>query len=224
MVLDLSNENSRSASPSYSITGSQFNYADVTTPAAERPIPRSPSTVLQGMSMDVLERLARQVEYYFSDVNLEKDAYVSTLRSLNDGYVPLSIISTFGKVLMLAPQDSINAVRKAATEYSELLAIVHIDRRTGKRLDDRIAASSLDSQTLEAVGPKTGEPIPLSSIQTRHSPPCASRPIAAAASVQNTVIIREVPEGTQDSHIRDLFTSDRCPPIQNIYLDVANCW
>jgi La domain len=225
MVPDLANENSRSASPSNSITGSRSsNAADVTTPATERPMSRSPSTVLQGMNMDVLERLARQVEYYFSDVNLEKDAYVSTLRSLNDGYVPLSIISKFGKVKILAPQDSIDAVRKAATNCSELLEIVHIDKRTGKRLDDRIEASSLDSQTVEAVGPKTREPIPMSSIQTHPLSPCASRPKAAPAQVQNTVIIREVPEGTQDSHIRDLFTSERCPQIKSLYPDVANCW
>ena len=174
--------------------------------------------------MDVLERLARQVEYYFSDVNLEKDAYVSTLRSLNDGYVPLSIISNFGKVLMLAPQDSIDAVRKAATNCSELLEIVHIDKRTGKRLDDKFETVSLDSQTVEAVGPKTGAPIPMSSIQTHPSSPCASKPMAAPAPVQNTVIIRDVPEGTQDSHIRDLFSSETCPQIQSLYPDVANCW
>ena len=36
-----------------------------------------------------LVHLARQLEYYFSIANLDKDTYVETLRQLNDGYVQI---------------------------------------------------------------------------------------------------------------------------------------
>jgi len=179
--------------------------------------------VIPETSMVILERLARQVEYYFSTANLEKDTYLSTLRSLNDGYVPLSIIANFGKVKSIVPYDALNAVRRAAIDCSELLEVVHIDTQTGKRLDEETVATSPEVQTLEAVGPKSGEPIPMSSIHTVPLSPQVVKPINTAP-VQNTLIIREVPEGTEESRIRDLFTFEKCPPIQSLHLDVANCW
>jgi La domain len=42
--------------------------------------------------------LARQLEYYFSTNNLSRDTYVQTLRDLNDGCVPVTILVGFGKV------------------------------------------------------------------------------------------------------------------------------
>lgn len=175
----------------------------------------------------VLERLARQVEYYFSTANLEKDTYVATLRSLNDGYVPLSIIANFGKVKALVPTDAVNAVRRAAIDCSELLEVVHIDTETGKRVDDETVATSPEVLTVEAVGPKSGEPIPMSSI-TSAAPtsPAAIKTVSSSSNsqVQNTLIIREVPEGVEETHIRELFTFEKCPPIQSMHLDVANCW
>jgi La domain len=42
--------------------------------------------------------LARQLEYYFSPQNLFHDTYLQTLRNLNDGCVPISIVANFAKV------------------------------------------------------------------------------------------------------------------------------
>ena len=171
----------------------------------------------------LLERLARQVEYYFSSANLSKDTYVATLRTLNDGYVPVSIIANFGKVKSLVPYDAMNAVRMAATEFSELLEVVEIDTQTGKRVkggDD--SHNSSDVPIIAAVGPVSGEPIPISVIPAAPVTPPAVKSITAP--IQNTVIIREVPEGTEESHIRQLFTFESCPAIESLHLDVANCW
>lgn len=179
----------------------------------------------------VLERLARQVEYYFSTTNLAKDTYVSTLRSLNDGYVPVSIIAGFGKVKTLVPYDAVNAVTRAATEYSKLLHVVEIDTKSGKRVsaaaDDGGEAGAEDGSnsprsTLAGVGPVNGKPIPVEAIRSAPATPPAVKSVAP--QVQNTVIIREVPEGTAESHVRELFTFDKCPPIKSLHLDVANCW
>ncbi len=172
----------------------------------------------------VMERLARQVEYYFSTTNLEKDTYLATLRSLNDGYVPLSIISKFGKVKALMPTDTLNTVRRAAIDCSDLLEVVHIDTETGKRVDEETVATSPDVLTVEAVGPKSGEPIPRTSIASNPIAPAVVKPSNSSTPVQNTLIIREVPEGIEELHIRELFTFEKCPHIQSLHLDVANCW
>ena len=77
--------------------------------------------------------LARQLEYYFSTANLSKDTYLSTLRELNEGYVPLSIIANFGKVQALAPYESaLTAVRTAANDHSDLLETVEL--KEGKKI------------------------------------------------------------------------------------------
>ena len=52
----------------------------------------------------VYRALARQLEYYFSSQNLAVDTYLQTLRELNDGCVPISIIANFSKVKSIASQ------------------------------------------------------------------------------------------------------------------------
>ena len=136
----------------------------------------------------------------------------------------INIIANFGKVKSLVQYDAINAVRMAATEFSELLEVVEIDTQTGKRVakkDDENTDRSSDAPLIAAVGPISGEPIPISVIPAAPSTPPA---VKSTAPIQNTVIIREVPEGTEESHIRQLFTFDSCPSIESLHLDVANCW
>lgn len=181
-----------------------------------------PETKVPEVGEALLQRLARQMEYYFSTSNLAKDTYVCTLRSLNDGYVPITIIANFGKVKSLVPYDTINTVRKAVVHCSSLLEVVQIDSQTGKRVsvDEKSGESPLSA--VEAVGPINGEPIPLSQIPT--TPVTQPTLLRSTSAIQNTVIIREVPLGTEESHVRDLFTFEKCPAIQSLHLDVANCW
>mmetsp|Transcript_65834 Transcript_65834/g.189814 ORF Transcript_65834/g.189814 Transcript_65834/m.189814 type:complete len:517 (+) Transcript_65834:82-1632(+) len=218
---NLNNEKATTVATDANIANS--NEATRSTANEGKPVPEaSPSQ--EGPSFEanavVLERLARQVEYYFSTANLEKDTYVATLRSLNDGYVPISIIANFGKVKTLVPYEALSAVHMAAAEYSDLLEVVHIDTQSGKRVEEDTLASNPELQTVEAVGPKSGQPIPMDKIQ---SSPFPIKPVTTLP-VQNTLIIREAPEGTEESTIRELFTFEKCPQIKELHLDVANCW
>ena len=120
--------------------------------------------------------LARQVEYYFSVANLSRDTYLSTLRNLNDGYVPLSIIANFGKVQSLAPFGSAwDAVYAAASDHSDLLEMVELDEK-GKKIstssdddNDNSSSSSNKDTIILAVGTVSGEAIPMSQIQSLRS-------------------------------------------------------
>jgi len=191
-------------------------------------VSNEPSMTIPQAGEDILQRLARQVEYYFSTTNLEKDTYVSTLRSLNDGYVPISIIANFGKVRSLVPYDGWNAVRQAANDFSDLLEVVLINSETGKRLPEEQSVDASSMKTVEAVGPISGQPIPPSELKSSNvsqpSSIVAATPSSPTSNVQNTIVLREVPQGIEDAQIRQLFTFNDCPQVQSMKQDVANCW
>lgn len=158
----------------------------------------------------ILTQLARQLEYYFSQANLDRDTYVETLRTLNDSYVPVSILQRFQKVQAFTPIETEDAIVKAATEFSSMLEVVHIDTKTGKRVQAR------SGNTLLAVGTITGEPLDNSGLGSVVS-------TSPKSPVQNTIIIREVDPRITEEDVRALFDEDG-PPIQSLYLDVFNCW
>lgn len=179
--------------------------------------------------------LARQLEYYFSTANLAKDTYLSTLRDLNDSYVPVSIIANFGKVQALAPFESaLEAVIAAATDHSDLLEIVELDEE-GKKITNKKDESEQATQTIMAVGSFTGKPIPMSQIPKTEKPKKAATPSpdtpaptkveqSASNNVQNTIILREVAKGVDEETLRNLFSFEGCPSIESIREDLHNCW
>lgn len=159
----------------------------------------------------VLVQLARQLEYYFSQANLEKDTYVETLRKLNDSYVPVSILQRFSKVQAFAPLGTEDAIVKAALEFSSLLEVASIDTKTGKRVEQAESAA-----TLMAVGTVSREPLDNDRLQ-------GVVPMSPTSPAQNTIIIREVDPRVSEDEVRALF-DEHCPAIQSLYLDVFNCW
>ena len=164
----------------------------------------------------VLTQLARQLEYYFSQSNLEKDTYVETLRQLNDGFVPVSILQRFSKVQTLVPFETVEAIVKATVEHSSLLEVAFINTKTGKRVEEESA------NTILAIGSCTGKPLENNSLQSVAA--TISSPNTPGTPIQNTIIIREVDSQIGEAEVRALFDDEQCPPIVNLYLDVYNCW
>jgi len=154
----------------------------------------------------LLSLLARQLEFYFSPANLPRDTYLQTLQSLNDGYVPISIIANFAKVQAICsgkPDTRMQAVTKAASHHTSVLEVAHISTVTNKKVPEK------SENTILAVGP-SAQPSALVSPKT---------------PIQNTIIIREVPDDVKEEDIRGLFEDNKtCPPLQEVRLDVANCW
>lgn len=182
--------------------------------------------------------LARQLEYYFSTSNLSRDTYLSTLRELNDSYVPISIIANFSKVQALAPFESaLEAVMVAATEHSALLEIVELDEEGNKiKNPSEEKETEQPTATILAVGTITGKPIPMSQIPKMEKParansassqsstPPASQQSSTGSSVQNTIILREVAKNVNEEILRSLFNFEGCPSIESIRPDLHNCW
>lgn len=172
------------------------------------------------LSDDILRQLSKQLEYYFSVENLSKDTYLQTLRELNDGYVPASILANFAKVRsLLENRLDAEAVVKAAADFSSYLEVVHVDKDSNKKV-----VETKDLQTILAVGPKDSKPIEIVSSIDKQLAPVASNTSPAANTIQNTVILREVGSGVTEDDIRELFNFEKCPSIQVVRQDVANCW
>jgi len=165
----------------------------------------------------ILTQLARQLEYYFSQQNLSKDTYLQTLRNLNDGCVPATILSGFAKVKAIVPvaKQRLEAVLKAAADYSDLLQVASIDTSTGKIVVDTDEDSEKHVNTILAIGPITSEPLAV----------VPSSPTSSPTELCNTLILRDVNPIVTEEEVRAVFaTIESCPPIQCIHLDVAFCW
>jgi hypothetical protein len=131
--------------------------------------------------------LAQQLEYYFSVTNLSRDTYLATLRDLNAGYVPVSILAQFKKVQALAPgpDQAGPAVCVAAIQYSTVLELVALEgdeqpnggtKKVAVRTLDALAEeNTTNPRRLWAVGTRSGAAIP--------SPSASESSSAAAATV-----------------------------------------
>lgn len=179
----------------------------------------------------LLKQLALQLEYYFSKQNLSTDTYVQTLRSLNDGCVPVRILGNFGKVKSIIALDPtflndeetriysvLSAIRKG---YTTLLEINSIDAITGKIVPSK---DEIPGKTIWAVGPVSKEPLDVDPLAT--SPRFCNRPITTAtAPIANTIILREVLPSVTEEEVRTLFLEiPDCPTVTSVIRDVANCW
>jgi hypothetical protein len=173
----------------------------------------------------VLTQLAKQLEYYFSQQNLVNDPYLQTLRDLNDGCAPVSILANFTKVKLLLPMADddvrIHAILQASTQYSELLRVLSIDTSTGHVATDLTPSSA---KTILAVGPVGQEPLSLSAPSSM----MAARTSTEAASsppLPSTVILRDVLPDVTEEQVRELFEQlQECPTVTSIHMDVGNCW
>lgn len=160
------------------------------------------------LSSELLSTLAKQLEYYFSDVNLRRDTYLTTLRDLNEGYVPATILSQFLKVqALVGAANAYNAVITAARDYSQDLIVVFVHKERNTRCDQET------EETITCIGTTNQLPLPTIVEPVPHRP---------TMLVPTTIIIRDVPLGTTEQNIRQCF--EATTTIQSIHQDVAQCW
>jgi len=177
----------------------------------------------------VLSQLARQLEYYFSALNLAGDTYLQTLRILNDGCVPVCILANFAKVkAILAPTEEedvrVHAILQAAGEYSDLLQVHSIDTATGKIVTDDTPSSA---NTLLAVGPVSNEPLQLNPETMRRTlsvNSLGSFSSEASSKPSNTVIFRDLAPDVTEEDIKGLFEFEGCPRIKSMSADIGGYW
>lgn len=191
-------------------------------------------TLSQAQLSFVLCQIARQLEYYFSQQNLSKDTYLQTLRQLNDGCVPVTILANFAKIqFILSPyfplfcdeESRMQVILQAVTEATDLLRVNSIDTATGKIATDETPSSAT---TILAIGPVHKEPLtlPSSSTATDGSLLHQQRELSSSSSSSsNTIILRDVDPDVTEEEVRELFEQiEGCPAIVSIHADIACCW
>jgi hypothetical protein len=225
---DLPQENG----PSDHISSSSSSSSSPTKNAASSMTEVAPSTMVNQDDSILLSHLAHQLEYYFSEENLMRDTYLQTLRKLNDGCVPLSILADFAKVqrLTMGPDKAgrQQLVLRAVQTQSKLLHVVRIDTKTGKAVHHEEPEDSPHS-TILAVGPCDNKPLrnitSSLSMTSLSITPVAFPSSNAQRDVVNTLILRDVDPQVTCDQVRMLLEEDPdCPKIVSIRPDVACCW
>jgi len=174
-----------------------------------------------------LQMLARQLEYYFSKQNLASDTYLQTLRDLNDGCVPVTILANFAKVQAILgtkvgeaagvqEEARVHAILQAVSEYTDLLQVHSIDTATGKIATDETPSSAI---TILAVGPVSEDSLPT----VKRLPPQQSAE-HCNRTTNSTIILRDVGSAVTEEEVRGLLNDMVCPPVISVVSDVANCW
>jgi len=71
---------------------------------------------------DLDKKIVRQVEYYFGDVNMVRDKFLKAEVVKEDGWIPLSILTTFKRLqaLTIDPKAIFNALKKSVSGLLEL--------------------------------------------------------------------------------------------------------
>ncbi|KAH0463904.1 hypothetical protein IEQ34_006690 [Dendrobium chrysotoxum] len=93
----------------------------------------------------LFDKIVRQVEYYFSDENLPKDAFLlKQVRKDKEGYVPITLISSFKKMKKLTKDLSLI---EAALRTSSLV-VVSSDGKRVKRLHPLPVAEVRDEKRI----------------------------------------------------------------------------
>ena len=80
------------------------------------------TSICETTTQDLDRKIIRQIEYYFSDVNLLRDRFLQNEMIKNDGWIPLSILITFKRLQSLTTdfQTIMNALQKSLSGLLEL--------------------------------------------------------------------------------------------------------
>ena len=190
----------------------------------------------------LLQKLGKQLIYYFSSQNLATDTYLTTIMNLNTGYVPLTIVSNFAKIMrivsshtnyvQLGEDDICGLIREAALQQSNLLNMVLLNQE-GKvisKYGDENYDPKAQNLTLEALGPNGGS-IGEQHVRTSRSDSIAreSSRVTPEPESRNIVILRDVPEDATEDDILDIFkntedSSTPSPIISSLAREHGNCW
>lgn len=111
--------------------------------------PAEEKTIDEGLK----NRIAKQIDYYFSDVNLAKDKFMKEQLEQNGNSISLYILSTFNRLAQLTKVENviIEALKDYNSDYMELDAEKKIIRRK-KPIPDTDFLKELEARTVHVSG------------------------------------------------------------------------
>lgn len=88
------------------------------------------------MANDLEQKIIKQVEYYFGDVNLPRDKFLQgKIKEDSDGWVPLEVMLKFKRLANIS-EDS-NLIAQALEKSEDKIVIVSEDKTKIKRNPDK---------------------------------------------------------------------------------------
>ena len=225
-----------SLSSSYSLANSSSSFSsgrdDDVTPVPRRSADekrRAKQQQQEALQALLLEKLAKQLAYYFSTENLKTDTYLQTLRNLNDGCVPVNVLANFSKVkaLLWATHSLTNCflqeaarqdiIMQAVRQDGTTLHLEQVDTATGKIVPED--AQDKPAATIWAVRPDSSEQKEQLLLEEQQKE-------EAASVFTSTILFRDVRPNVTKEEILHLLAHeiDDCPPLISVNQDVANCW
>ncbi|KAL6905879.1 hypothetical protein ACP4OV_003480 [Aristida adscensionis] len=118
--------------------------ADEQEPEMEHPPPAKADPLVEGLADEVVHKITKQVEYYFSDINLATTEHLMRFITKDpEGYVPMSVIAGFKKIKALVHN---NLMLAAALRTSSKLVVSD----DGKRVKRQQPFTESDLQELQS--------------------------------------------------------------------------
>uniref|UniRef100_A0A453K714 HTH La-type RNA-binding domain-containing protein n=1 Tax=Aegilops tauschii subsp. strangulata TaxID=200361 RepID=A0A453K714_AEGTS len=118
--------------------------AEEPEPEMERATPPVAEPAVDGLTDEVVQKITKQVEYYFSDINLATTEHLMRFISKDpQGYVPISVIAGFKKIKALVHN---NPMLAAALRTSSKLVV----SGDGKRVKRRHPFTESDMQEFQS--------------------------------------------------------------------------
>ncbi|XP_062203676.1 la-related protein 6B-like isoform X2 [Phragmites australis] len=113
-------------------------------PEPEHPPAAKAEPMVDGLADEVVHKITKQVEYYFSDINLATTEHLMRFITKDpEGYVPISVIAGFKKIKALVHN---NLILAAALRTSSKLVVSD----DGKRVKRQEAFTESDLQELQS--------------------------------------------------------------------------
>jgi lupus La protein len=122
---------------------------------------------MTSISPDLDKQIIRQIEYYFSDVNMVRDKFLQNEVIKDDGWIPLSVLTTFKRLQILTTdfKTIMNALRKSFSGLLQLNETENKIRRHPNRplaMNQEELDSSLKNRTIFVKGfPMTDDDVTL---------------------------------------------------------------
>lgn len=105
------------------------------------------------MTDDLENKIIKQIEYYFGDINLPRDKFLQEKIKEDDGWIPLDVLLTFKRLANLSSDQEV--IAKAVEKSESGLVEVSEDKKKLRRNPEK-AAPELNEERRKELQGRTG--------------------------------------------------------------------
>ncbi|VEN56690.1 unnamed protein product, partial [Callosobruchus maculatus] len=107
------------------------------------------------MASELEQKIIRQLEYYFGDINLPRDKFLQEKIKEDEGWVTIETLLTFKRLASLS--SDANVIADAAAKSEDKIVLVSEDKKKIRRNPEK-PVPEYDTERKKQVMEKTGRP------------------------------------------------------------------